>query len=118
MKKLIILLTLVAVSFSADKWEYIYASYSAVDYEAVYVNEKYELEIIGTDRGYCEKYEFNLDGKFAYENNIDPIIRLYENLNLLGADGWELVSTQKEHHKNKNYSQRVLDYHLKRKIGE
>ena len=107
MKKLIILLTLVAVSFSADKWEYLEV-FSVIDVKSDYCGfnvypqdgeyKKYNLQIS------CYAGEGNDDAN-SYSN------ALYINgLNKMGADGWELVSVS-DYDFNRTY-------YLKRKIEE
>ena len=108
MKKLIILLTLVAVSFSADKYQYLIGRFSSMGSLAgfsineyrVYVREDLRLEI-------NEKLK-----KYVIESREvdDAIIVLNEALTRLGEDGWELFSIQPTDAKA------ITNYYFKRNI--
>ena len=104
MKKLILLLTLVAVSFSADKWEYAIGEYIG-QYTKIYPDKtRWELTYNETEKDII--YLRNLK---VYDGEIKKF-RLY-GMNKMGQDGWELVASY-VNDRSRNI------YHFKRKIGE
>ena len=98
MKKLIILFTLVAVSFSADKWEYMMATnIHLIKDKITFFN--------ATD----STYNVNWNEKDSNAKNV-----LYRGLNKMGADGWELVSI--DDNDNLNEQALMTTLYFKRKI--
>ena len=108
MKKLILLLTLVAVSFSAEQWEYAIGEYigqymreypDKTRWELTYNENETEKDII---------YARNLK---VYDGDIKNF-RLY-GMNKMGQDGWELVMCYIDDQRG---SRSI--YHFKRKIED
>ena len=100
MNILILLLSLVAVSFSADKWEYLIGkhqmSYGLEGFAiAIQSGENYNLE-----KEIYSKYETIMTQGIQGH----PIIKA---LKLLGEDGWELVDV-------KAFNDMVTFYYFKR----
>jgi len=101
MKKLILLLLLFSLSFSADKWEYIVG----VHKHDVDLSNDFKIK---SDSGLLD--ETILTAKYGTtenEKNPSPVIK---SLNKLGDDGWELVQVRTIN-ENKTY------FYLKRKMG-
>ena len=103
MNKLIILITLVAVSFSAQKWEYIIGVHinkvvsSTLGKDMLKNAVEVDDWIVLSDR--TQKYDLRESGK--------PNPQL-SGMNKMGQDGWELMF--KEESEEGNY------YYFKRKI--
>ena len=84
MKKLIILIILVSVSLSADKWEYLIGNnqhIKSVNWRGFVFSKIYE-----------NKYSKYVTPMKEYENAQYPLIN---SLNLLAEDGWELVEVDR-----------------------
>ena len=132
MKKLILLLTLVAVSFSADKWEYqkgIYLSWNGDPDHTDNIFTSQVMEAFIVYENGTEKYKITRD-------NIDRKISSVQmvGLNKMGADGWEYISQETSYvhmldipHPIPYEDRRTwgefdsdsgITYYFKRKIGE
>ena len=81
MKKLIILLTLVAVSFSADKWEYAVGVHLTIET----VNEKKDEWMVLGD----ETKKYNISTKEM--KKMSKANAFLFGMNKMGADGWEFM---------------------------
>jgi len=75
MKKLIILISLVTISFSADKWEYLIGKF-----QNTYGFTGFEID-------------GNKESKYAtpLKEHKSQAYAITNSLNLLGEDGWELI---------------------------
>ena len=122
MKKLIILLTLVAVSFSADKWAYLVAEYQNKSLRMKRVAgylmiQNFHVKQVISDSIDDTKY----DGYRTYDTLKDggSGYVLLNGLKLLGEDGWELVNViQQEYERDMEDYDISQEYYFKRKIGE
>ena len=92
MKKLILLFSMVAISFSADKWEYLEAEHTTMEtgYEVFTISKANSLK--NMRKKYTFFYQGDLDaGSWDQMNHKGDIYPDMKALNLLGADGWELI---------------------------
>ena len=109
MKKLILFLTLVTLSFSANKWEYCRAIRQETDGLVTFL-PFFEDSTSFSSLEFTAKYQAT---SRKYSNDSLPFVNPeLIGLNKLGADGWELV-----HFENISTSHipEIL-YYLKRKI--
>ena len=101
MKKImVLLLTLVTLSFSADKWEY-----CQVDYQ---FNQQQIYFKVYSENSEVSKYEFRKEhGETDFVHLEDTTLK-FKTLNKMGLDGWEIVDIK--------HITRWTQYFLKRKI--
>jgi len=137
MKKLILLLTLVAVSFSADKWEYAMAEYNR-NIELIGAYEAYkkysgnreeaskhisykitEIFTVFMLKSKTDKYNSYISTEYANKDELTKVSNeKYYNvyltdINKMGEDGWELISLEKD----ETESMKTIFLYFKRKIG-
>ena len=129
MKKVILLLTLVAVSFSADKWEYLYVIQEEIKFEDDIIPMYSWLPLSADEEG---------ELTIVPEYRLKPVsrewsINFIKGMKILGDDGWELIQIIGDEFNflesgfNTDWNwvegkpQKILSkryYHFKRKIGE
>ena len=98
MKKIILLVVLVTLTFSADKWEYLVGKHQnmkSVGWRGFVFPQAYE--------GKYDKYR---NGMKEYDSPLYPLIN---SLDKIAEDGWELVSVSVE-------NESLTLYHFKRKV--
>ena len=118
MKHLIILLTLVAVSFSSEKWEYLLGEWTKGTFF------KYEEEKILNKENFIvydgikSEYDIDIgDSEYQYYG-----YGLQKSLQLIGKDGWELVNvllvdeTDVDIGDRASKDSKTYHYYFKRKI--
>ncbi len=122
MKKLIILLTLVTGSFSAEKWEYCIGVATEIRVSGELKKTKFKvlksninnkpIQLYGEDVVKSdEKIDHQwFDNRPSLKENINKLV----GINKLGNEGWELMFKESF---DKGYGQTDYHYYFKRKQG-
>ena len=99
MKKLILLLTLFSLLFSAEKWEYAVGIYTKIVTEQSSYEDFVAVMVGG-----------KINNKYNISNNEKLSNKQLVGMNRMGADGWELMFKEKgDKHSNYIYFKRKVD---------